>query len=137
MGSLVFVEVLYGVAQHRARHGGGVLVQEEAQEPPPVLLPASRSQPPAPLDELPGEREDLPHAHPDEHVAPAVLALAGLEVSLVLCRCSGERCVSSSSTNRCTVGVSDISRSLRARPIRGLWSRSSPRCVAQLLTPFR
>jgi hypothetical protein len=31
-----------------------------------------------------GEREDLPHAHPYELVAIAILAIAGLEVSLVL-----------------------------------------------------
>jgi hypothetical protein len=37
MGSLIFVQVLYCVAQHRARHGCGVLV-EDAQEPSVVLL---------------------------------------------------------------------------------------------------
>jgi hypothetical protein len=36
------------------------------------------------LDELLGEREDLPHAHANKFVALSVLALAGLEVTLVL-----------------------------------------------------
>jgi hypothetical protein len=41
---LLLVEVLYSVAQHRARHGGGVPVQE-AQEPLAISL-ADLAQPP-------------------------------------------------------------------------------------------
>jgi hypothetical protein len=36
------------------------------------------------VDELSGEREDLAHTHPDEHVALAVLTFAGLEEPPIL-----------------------------------------------------
>jgi hypothetical protein len=55
-----------------------------------------------------GEREDLPHAHPDEHVALAELALVGLEVTQVLLRFFGEPCASSSLSNRSALGFSGM-----------------------------
>src|SRR5918994_1407519 len=65
-----------GLLVHDAEAAGAHLVDRALEQ----LLDLVRRH----LDELLGEREDLPHAHADELVALAVLSLAQLEVPPVL-----------------------------------------------------
>ena len=68
------------------------------------------------LDELLGEREDLPHAHANKLVAFAVLALAGLEVTLVLLSLLRRTVRLQLFDKSLCRGVVDMSRSVFARP---------------------